>query len=82
MANSQKGRQDNWPKPEDLISLNTAAKLSGLSASHLRLLVRQKEIWGRKLGRDWFTTQLAVREYLSRAHKPGPKSSKKKPDPK
>ncbi len=77
MVSNQKESQANWPEP-DLISLNTAAKLSGLSTSHLRLLVRQKEIWGRKMGRDWFTTELAVREYLSRDHKPGPKSSKKK----
>ena len=65
-----------------LISLKMAAKLSGLSASHLRLLLRQKEIRGTKMGRDWFTTEQAVREYLSREHKPGPKPSKKKPDPK
>ncbi len=82
MVSSHTGRQDNWPKPEDLISLNAAAKLSGLSASHLRLLVRQKELWGIKVGRDWFTTKEAVREYLSRDHKPGPKSSKTEAWPK
>ena len=78
MNNSEKGRQDDWPSPENLIPLNKAAKLSGLSTSHLRLLVRQNEIWGRKIGRDWFTTAQAVREYLARDHKPGPKPSKKK----
>jgi hypothetical protein len=78
MKSSEQGRQADWPSPENLISLNTAAKLSGLSTSHLRLLVRQNDIWGRKIGRDWFTTEQAVREYLARDHKPGPKSPKKK----
>ena len=59
---------------KDLISLHEAAKLSGLSASHLRLLVRQKEIWGIKVGRDWLTTEQAVQEYLARNRKPGPKT--------
>lgn len=78
MMSSEKGRQDDWPAPGDLIPLNKAAKLSGLSTSHLRLLVRQKQIWGRKIGRDWFTTEQAVREYQARDHKPGPKPSKNK----
>jgi hypothetical protein len=77
MNRSEKGRQDDWPAPENLIPLNKAAKLSGLSTSHLRLLVRQKDIWGRKIGRDWFTTEQAVKEYLTRDHKPGPKPAKR-----
>ena len=79
MMSSKNGEQADRVLPENLIPLNKAAKLSGLSTSHLRLLVRQKQIWGRKLGRDWFTTEQAVREYLARDHKPGPKPSKKKP---
>jgi len=82
MVSRQKGREDNESNSQNLISLITAAKRSGLSASHLRLLARNKEIWSKKLGRDWFTTEQAVREYLSRNPKPGPKSSKKKPDSK
>jgi excisionase family DNA binding protein len=78
MVSSQKGKQDPRPQPENLISLIMAAQLSGLSTSHLRLLVRQNEIRGVKLGRDWFTTEQAVREYLSRNVKPGPKPSQKK----
>jgi hypothetical protein len=78
MNSSGKGSQDNWSLPENLITLKKAAKLSGLSASHLRLLVRQEQIWGTKIGRDWFTTEQAVREYLARDHKPGPKPSKEK----
>ncbi|MCB0032667.1 MAG: helix-turn-helix domain-containing protein [Anaerolineales bacterium] len=61
------------PDLDELISLSKAAELSGLSAGHLRLLVRTGEMWGRKLGRNWFTTEQAVQEYLARGIKPGPK---------
>jgi excisionase family DNA binding protein len=62
----------------DLISLQQAAKLSGLSSSHLRRLVSLGEMWGTKIGRNWLTTERAVREYLAREHRPGPKSSSKR----
>lgn len=82
MVSSQKGKQVSELPLENPISLLEAAKLSGLSTGHLRQLLRNKEIRGKKFGRDWFTTKLAVEEYLSREHKPGPKPSKKKPDSK
>ena len=59
---------------DELISLKDAAELSGLSHSHLRLLVRKGEIWGKKMGRDWFTNAQAVQEYLARDRRPGPKT--------
>ncbi len=62
------------PKLEDVISLTEAAEISGLSKPHLRLLVRTGEIWGKKIGRNWVTTASAVREYLARGIRPGPKS--------
>jgi len=65
---------DDQPGLDELITLSKAAELSGLSPSHLRLLVSKKEIWGKKLGRNWFTTEQAVREYLTRGVKPGPKT--------
>lgn len=58
---------------EQLITLADAAELSGLSRSHLRLLVRQGKVWGTKLGRDWLTTEAAVQRYLSTERRPGPK---------
>jgi excisionase family DNA binding protein len=82
MVSSQKGKPDSEPQLENPISLIEAAEQSGLSTGHLRKLLRNKEIQGKKFGRDWFTTKLAVEEYLSREHKPGPKPSKRKPDPK
>ena len=64
------------PKLEELITLQEAAKLSGLSQAHLRLLVSRGEMWGRKLGRNWVTTAQAVREYTARDRRPGPKPQK------
>jgi hypothetical protein len=67
------------PGLDDLLSLNEAAELCGLSASHLRLLVRRGEVWGKKLGRNWVTTEQAVRQYVARDRRPGPKT-KMEPD--
>ncbi len=72
MANNQQG--NDQPRLDDLISLQEAAELSGFTTRHLRLLATSGEIWAKKLGRNWFTTAQAVREYLARDRKPGPKS--------
>ncbi len=61
------------PSFDDLISLKQAAKLSGLSAAHLRRLASEGEIWAYKIGRNWVTTEQAVNEYLARDRRPGPK---------
>lgn len=65
---------DSITNPEELIPLKKAAELSGLSHSHLRLLVRKGEIWGKKMGRDWFTNAQSVQDYLARDRRPGPKA--------
>jgi excisionase family DNA binding protein len=55
--------------------LREAAAVSGLSASHLRLLARTGRLEATKLGRDWFTTRAAVLAYLAdegaRSNDPG-----------
>ena len=56
-----------------LISLAEAAESSGLSAGHLRLLVSQNKLWGTKIGRNWVTTEKAVRDYIASDPRPGPK---------
>lgn len=56
-----------------LISITEASKRSGLSASHLRKLVREGQIKGIKVGWSWLTTEEAVQEYLKEEHRPGPK---------
>jgi excisionase family DNA binding protein len=50
---------------DDVLSLREAAAVSGLSGSHLRWLAREARIKATKLGRDWFTTEAAVRAYLA-----------------
>lgn len=72
----QKEGGNDQPGLDDLLSLSEAAERCGLSASHLRLLVRESEVWGMKLGRNWVTTEQAVREYLARDRRPGPKTDK------
>ena len=61
------------PRWNELVTLYEAAKLSGLSPNHLRRLVSEGEIWGKKLGRDWFTTEHSVKKYLALNRRPGPK---------
>lgn len=58
---------------DELIPLSKAAELSGLSQSHLALLARTGELWAMKIARNWVTTESAVREYLARNRRPGPK---------
>ena len=59
---------------DDLISLAEAAELSGMSQSHIRLLVRTGKILGKKIGRNWVTTEESLRNYLATDRRPGPKS--------
>jgi hypothetical protein len=78
MPDKRKSDDTNQPSLDDLISLADAAERSGLSPSHLRHLVTTGEIWGKKLGRNWFTTAQAVDEYQAHEHRPGPKPPKPK----
>ena len=71
MPGRQSGRGQGSPKIDDLISLQKAAKLSGLTSGHLRLLIRRGDLWGTKIGRNWVTTEQAVREYQARARPRG-----------
>ena len=64
------------PRLDELMSLSEAAKQTEISASHLRLLIRRGEVWGRKMGRNWVTTIAAVEQYLAQEHKTGPKPKK------
>ena len=59
---------------EDLISIKEASDYCGLSERHLRLLLKQRKIRGKKVGRDWITTKSEIDKYLSVEHKPGRKS--------
>ena len=61
------------PSLNELIPLSQAAEISGLTQPHLALMIRKGKLWGQKIGRNWVTTEPAVREYLARDRKPGPK---------
>ena len=75
MPDSKLENGDYQPRLDELISLQKAVKLSGLTRQHLALLIREGKLWGTKLGgRDWYTTEKVVREYLARDRRPGPKS--------
>ena len=74
MPGSDKGSSEYEPRADELIPLKKAADLSGLTRQQLALLIRQRKLWGDKLGgRDWYTTKKAVREYMARDRRPGPK---------
>jgi hypothetical protein len=68
--------KNSQPNIDELISLTKAAEISGLSPSQIRLLVSKGVIWGKKLGRNWFTTVQNVENYMKLDRKPGPKSRK------
>ena len=55
------------------ISVKEAADYTGYTEGHIRYLLREGKLEGRRFGRDWFTTAQALREYLASSPKPGPK---------
>ncbi len=47
------------------IPLKKAAKISGYTPDYLGYLIRKKQLGGRRIGRNWFTTEKSLRTYLS-----------------
>ena len=66
---------DNDPF-KDLINLEEASIILGLSSDHLRRLMEKGSIKGKKIGRDWITTKDFVMEYIQQKHRPGRKPKK------
>ncbi len=64
---------------EKLISLADAAAIAQLSPSHLRRLAERGSLRAFKIGRNWVTTEEAVRDYLGdwekRSHDPHKRQS-------
>ena len=79
MANRRAKSRVSLPGVAELISLEEAAELCGLSSRHLRHLISRDELWGKKIGRNWVTTAQAVREYQARNVRPGPKPKNRTP---
>lgn len=57
-----------------LISVSEACEISGFTPSYIRRLLRNSTIEGVKLGRDWYLTEDAIRDYLEKERRPGPKT--------
>lgn len=73
MPNSTGDKNIINPDLDDLLTLPVAAKISGLSHDHLRRLAERGDLWAKKVGRDWMTTEIAVGEYLALNRRPGRK---------
>lgn len=54
------------------IPVKEAAEYTGYTPRHVRLLLNNGLVKGRKFGRDWFTTKEALDEYLATNPRPGP----------
>lgn len=54
------------------ITVKEAAEYTGYTPSHVRFLLRTGLVKGQRFGRDWFTTQEALDEYLATNPRPGP----------
>jgi excisionase family DNA binding protein len=67
--------ESNFPKEwaAKLITVTEASRLSRLTPSYIRRLLRNGELEGQKVGEIWLTTEEAIRDYLSRDRHPGPK---------
>ena len=62
------------PPVDELITLRQASEFSGLTTSHLRRLLGNQKVWGKKFGGTWLTTEYAIKTYLDSNPRPGPKS--------
>lgn len=69
-------QSESPPEIKDLISFSQASQIAGFSDRHLRKLATNHEIWAIKIGRNWFTTEKAIRDYLEKGIKRGPKPKK------
>lgn len=70
---SEERQQDPLQPELNLISLAEAAQRYGLAHGYLRRLLREGKLWGRKIGRNWVTTDEAMKAYLATERRPGPK---------
>ncbi|MDO8600417.1 MAG: hypothetical protein Q7R73_02225, partial [bacterium] len=60
-----------------LILISEAAKLTPYSAEYLGLLARRGKFFSKKVGKNWYTTEKAVKDYL--AYQIGKEFQKRKP---
>jgi excisionase family DNA binding protein len=65
------GRSPLEELTSQLISVTEASEIGGLTTSYIRRLLREGTIEGVKIGRNWLTTEEAIREYLSKERRRG-----------
>lgn len=64
---------------DDWITTQEAAELSGYHPEHLRRLIKQGAIVGRKISIVWLINRPSLLEYISQAEKSGDKRRGPKP---
>jgi excisionase family DNA binding protein len=74
-VNSERDQPSTFPRDvaEQFISVTEAANLSNLTPSYIRRLLRNGELEGVKVGEAWLTTEAAMKAYLKKDRRPGPK---------
>ena len=76
---TKKGNEAQLPEERaaNLISVAAASQVSvggeSLTPRHIRRLLKQNILSGIQIGRYWYTTEEAVRNYLLTERRPGPK---------
>jgi excisionase family DNA binding protein len=58
--------------PSDWITTLEAAELTGYDAAHIRRLIRQGRVVGKKFGRDWWVNRDNIETYAESMKKLGP----------
>ena len=76
MTDKESEIKEDQPNLKELITFGEAARLTGFTDRHLRRLASENQLWAVKLGRNWFTTAQAIKEYLAKGRRPGPKPKK------
>ena len=57
---------DNIPKNSEWISIQEASELCLYSQEYLSLRARTGKLYAKKIGRNWYTTKKALRDYLAK----------------
>ena len=57
--------------PTELITTAEAAKLTGYRRAHIRYLLKEGHITGKKFGRDWMIDPVSVRAYIRKMEELG-----------
>ena len=58
--------------PVQWITTQQAAALTGYDLTHIRRLVRENHIKGKKFGRDWMVSKESIQAYAEKMKKLGP----------